>query len=339
MDEPPSRPSFPVGDRDEYPPRPRQASRADRRGRSLERVDSEVATTIRLLDRVARARALIDRGISADRLERHARAGRIVRVRRGWYATDDAHPDVVSAVREGGALSCTSALSALGVWTMPDSRLHVRIPRGAQRHSVDSLRIHWSDAPVTGFPMDAPSDALRVMTGCADLRSAVVAVDSILNSRLLTVGEVSDICATTPRGRRIFHLADQRSESGLETLARLALRRLRIGVIPQFRVPGVGRVDLLIGDRLVLELDGQAWHDFEADRARDRALIVRGFVVIRVSYSQVMHEWPLVEEQIVQLVRRREHLWCGPHRALGHVPRPYRAASAHENEPMSTTRG
>jgi len=302
-------------------------------------MDTEVATTIRLLGRVARAEALIDRGISPDRLERHARAGRIERVRRGWYATDDAHPDVVSAVRAGGALTCSSALSALGVWTMPDPRLHVRVSRGSHRDGVDGSRIHWSDAPITGFPMDAPSDALRVMTGCADLRSAVVAVDSILNTRLLTVGEVHDICASSPRGRRILQLADRRSESGLETLARLALRRLRIGVIPQFRVPGVGRVDLLIGDRLVLELDGEAWHDFEADRARDRALVVRGFVVIRASYSQVMDGWPLVEEQIRRLVRRREHLWRSPHRALGHVPRTYRAASVHEIEPISTTRG
>lgn len=302
-------------------------------------MDTEVATTIRLLGRVVRAETLIDRGISRDRLERHARAGHIERVRRGWYATDDAHPDVVAAVRAGGALTCASALSALGVWTMPDPRLHVRISRGAHRRGVGSERIHWSDAPISGFPMDSPSDSLRVMTGCADLRSAVVAADSILNARLLTVDEVHGICATTPRGRRILQLVDRRSESGLETLARLALRRLRIGVIPQFQVPGVGRVDLLIGDRLVLELDGESWHDFEADRARDRALIVRGYIVIRVSYSQVMNGWALIEEQILQLVRRREHLWGGAHRALGHVPRPYRAASLHEIGPMSTTRG
>jgi len=293
-------------------------------------MDREVVTTLRLLGSVARAETLIERGISRDRLERQARAGGIERLRRGWYATDDAHPDVVAAVRGGGALTCASALSALGVWTMPDSRLHVRLSRGSHRTGVDRLRIHWSDRPLSGFPMDSASDALRVMTGCVDMRAAVVAVDSILNTGLLTVGEVHEICAATPRGRRILSLADRRSESGLETLARLALRCLRIGVIPQVPIPGVGRVDLLIGDRLVVELDGESWHDFEADRARDRSLIVRGFVVIRVSYSQVMNGWPLVEEQILRLVRRREHLWRGAHRALGQVPRSYRAASVHE---------
>ncbi len=74
----------------------------------------------------------------------------------------------------------------------------------------------------------------------------------------------------------------------------------------------------------MLELDGERWHQFENDRRRDRALIVRGYVVIRASYAQVMEEWPLVEAQILELVRRREHLWRAPHRNLGHELRAYR---------------
>ena len=299
----------------------------------------DVVTSIRLLGRVARTEALVGHGISPDRIERAAREGRIERLRRGWYATDDAHPDVVAAVRVGGALTCASALSALGVWTMPDPRLHVRVPRGSHRPSTDGIRVHWSDSGVSGFPMDSPAGSLRALTGCADLRSAVVAVDSVLNTRLLTLHEVQKVCAGAGRGRVILERADGRAESGLETLARLALRRLRIDVIPQYRIAGVGRVDLLIGDRLVLELDGEAWHDFETDRARDRLLIARGYVVLRASYSQVFKEWAVLEAQIVELVRRREHLWRASHRALGHTPRPYRAGSSHDFVALSTSHG
>ena len=75
----------------------------------------------------------------------------------------------------------------------------------------------------------------------------------------------------------------------------------------------MGNVDLVVGDRLVVELDGAAWHerpgDFEADRRRDRELAALGYVVIRASYRQVMTEWSEIEEQILRIVRRQGHLW------------------------------
>jgi len=74
------------------------------------------------------------------------------------------------------------------------------------------------------------------------------------------------------------------------------------------RIPGVGRVDILIGDRLILELDGEEFHDFERDRARDRRAAVRGYVTIRASYRQVMNEWAALEAELMVLIRRRDHL-------------------------------
>lgn len=55
-------------------------------------------------------------------------------------------------------------------------------------------------------------------------------------------------------------LVDMSAESGLETKARLRLRALGIPYRAQVRISRVGHVDLLIGERLVLELDGGAWH-------------------------------------------------------------------------------
>jgi very-short-patch-repair endonuclease len=90
----------------------------------------------------------------------------------------------------------------------------------------------------------------------------------------------------------------------------LALRSRNLRVRPQVWIPGVGRVDLLIGDRLVLELDGREWHqDFERDRARDRALVARGYLVLRASYRQVLEDWPTIEAQIAEIVARRDHRW------------------------------
>jgi very-short-patch-repair endonuclease len=76
-------------------------------------------------------------------------------------------------------------------------------------------------------------------------------------------------------------------------------------------IAGVGRVDLLIGERLVLELDGAEWHTgidaIERDRRRDRELVARGYLVMRVTYRQLLERWDEVEAQILRLVRRDEH--------------------------------
>jgi very-short-patch-repair endonuclease len=77
-------------------------------------------------------------------------------------------------------------------------------------------------------------------------------------------------------------------------------------------IEGVGRVDVLVGDRLVLELDGYGFHatgeSFETDRRRDLALAARGYRVIRLSYRQVMFEWNEAERVILSMVRRGEHV-------------------------------
>jgi very-short-patch-repair endonuclease len=89
----------------------------------------------------------------------------------------------------------------------------------------------------------------------------------------------------------------------------------------QVRVAEVGRVDLIIGDRLVIEADGREWHEgsvaFETDRARDLTLLRKGYVVIRLSYTQIMTEWALVEASIRALIELGEHRWRPGHYRAG----------------------
>ena len=83
-------------------------------------------------------------------------------------------------------------------------------------------------------------------------------------------------------------------------------------------IAGVGRVDFLIGDRLVLEADGYEWHGervaFERDRKRDRELVRRGYIVIRATYSQVMDELDAIVLAVLDVLRRRDHRWRAVHR-------------------------
>src|SRR5690606_16212758 len=102
---------------------------------------------------------------------------------------------------------------------------------------------------------------------------------------------------------------DPAAESGIETLVRLALRRHRIRSRSQVVIAGVGRVDLLVGERLVIEVDGYRWHGdraaFEADRDRDRELVRRGYVVLRPSYERVTTDLDRVMVAVLDIVRRR----------------------------------
>jgi very-short-patch-repair endonuclease len=119
----------------------------------------------------------------------------------------------------------------------------------------------------------------------------------------------------------MMELVDAGCGSGLETLARLNLRRRNLRVRSQAHIPGIGWVDLLVGDRLVVELDSRSHHDnpaaYERDRARDLALVERGYLVVRVTYKRVMEDRPAVERALLAVVRRQEHRWQSIHRSAG----------------------
>jgi very-short-patch-repair endonuclease len=266
--------------------------------------DASVMTTSRLL-RLGYTRTDLDRAL---------RDGRLTRIRRGWWAPPDADTSLVTAVRAGGRLSCISLLALRGVWSPNDSRVHVRVARGATVRASPGVVPHWTKEPlVREIALDDAMDAMACAVGCLDLRNLVAAADSAANTRLIDVPAMELMLSATARGRRVLALWDPQAESGLETYVRLALRSARFPVRSQVVIDGIGRVDLLVGDRLVIELDGAAWHggiaDFERDRARDRALIARGYVVMRATYRQVMFELPVIVEQVRTLVRRREHRW------------------------------
>lgn len=80
----------------------------------------------------------------------------------------------------------------------------------------------------------------------------------------------------------------------------------------QVWIDSVGRVDILVGDRLIIEIDGAGFHtgvEFERDRRRDFEFVMRGYLVIRLSYQMVMSEWETVRGGVLELIERGEHRW------------------------------
>ncbi|CAD6007917.1 endonuclease domain-containing protein [Agreia sp. COWG] len=139
-------------------------------------------------------------------------------------------------------------------------------------------------------------------------------IDSALNQALVTERELHTEFSTLPRRcRRALEKADRRSQSGIESLVRVRLRRLGIHLTVQAKISGVGHVDLLVGERFVIECDSHRWHwledSYAEDHRRDAILMSMGYVVFRVTYEMVMFAWPWVESVVRAQIAGRKHRW------------------------------
>lgn len=154
--------------------------------------------------------------------------------------------------------------------------------------------------------MASPVDALTALRECQSRELYLASLDSALHVAPSLHEEMA--ARGHPVGRDGI---DGICESGTETLFRLRMAgrtpRLRCQVL----IAGVGRVDFLVGEAFVVEIDGREFHDtasaFENDRRRDAELSRRGYRVLRFSYAQVMHDWPAVEAAVLAAISRGDH--------------------------------
>ena len=174
--------------------------------------------------------------------------------------------------------------------------------------------VHWTDGRAGGNRFSVSvRECLRQMCHCQRPETVVATVDSALRKGLITRPEwLSDISGLPGRLPSLLESVDALSESIIESLTRYRLCRVGLRVRIQVRIRGVGRVDILIGDRLVIELDGWEFHSnfeqFEEDRRRDAVLSALGYRVLRFSYVQVMHRRSEVMAAILASVARGDHL-------------------------------
>jgi len=270
----------------------------------------EFDAVFRMHGGLARRAHLLAHGFTGAQLTRAVRRGMIRRVRVGWYMPADADEHAALAVAIGGTLACISAAKAHGLWVPQDlSTLHVSLPANASRlRGVGMPWIaHWTEADGRPErPVATVQQALLDVAMCQPVEIAVAVWDSALNMNLVRLTELRSRTLSR-RARAVLALCDMRAESGIETITRLRL--VAAGHPPEVQVrvaPGV-RVDLLIA-RVVIELDGSAFHsgvtEFERDRARDAVLNAWGYRVLHFSYRQVMSDWETVIATIRMVMRQ-----------------------------------
>jgi len=261
---------------------------------------------------VARRTSLVEAGVSGHRIDAAIAAGLLVRPRRGWIAVADADPLLLAAARAGVVLTCITQAKRLGWWVLAEDGPHVAAPPSASRLKLQhrNTTVHWArpiQPRVPGVLEDGVLNTLLIVAGCQPHESALAVWESALHLRLVEKAELSRLPL---RGsvRRLLDEATPFADSGLETIFRTRLRWLRHPIRSQIWLHG-HRVDFLIGERLVVQIDGG--HHVGAQRANDvahdAALMLLGFHVIRVTYAQVIERWHEVQDLIMRAIAQGLH--------------------------------
>lgn len=170
------------------------------------------------------------------------------------------------------------------------------------------VRLHRSApiVPARGGVESVP-DMLAHVARCLPELEALVVWESALHHRLVSRRQLERIRWRGPVPRRLASIASDQSESVLETLALHRLRALGLPVRQQVLLRG-HRVDLLIDDRLVVQVDGFQFHTAgqrRADIEHDALLELDGRRVLRFAYGDVVERWPHVEAMVIATLAQR----------------------------------
>lgn len=249
-------------------------------------------------------------GYSDHTVRTHVHSGQLLRPRRGWIALASLHPELLFALSYGVVLSCVSAAKWRGLWVLNHDLPHVWAREGQHVHPINA-HVHRR-RPLKprqpGLLVDHLENMLDCVAACLPHEEALAIWDSAMQKNLT---DYPSLAALPFKGRARAVLAEctPLSDSGLESFFRTRLRWLKVSIRPQAWVHG-HRVDFLLGDRLVVQIDGKQHEGAQrmSDRKHDAELMKRGYFVIRVGYAEVVYDWNSVEAHILDAFARGLHL-------------------------------
>jgi hypothetical protein len=278
-------------------------------------------------------------GLTLTQLRALARSGDLVRIRHGVYATRQAAAWAMEDPRLGHALRVIAATSSVGTDSVashqsaaliqgidlikpvpPDVVILTRPPSGkSSRPNLAGVIIHAAVLPADHVTTCCGASVTTAARTVVDLArtlpfiDGVVVADSALRLGLTGKPEllrVVDSCARWPgidQARRTVAFADERSESALESCARVVFHRS--GLEPpelQVTIRGtdfVFRADFCWAQhRTIAEADGMAKYE-DPKRARDqirRDRLIRdlGYKVIHFTWRELFETPDLVVGRI-----------------------------------------
>jgi very-short-patch-repair endonuclease len=274
-------------------------------------------------------RQLLGAGVPRGVIERRVSSGWLQRVHRGVYrfgpviAPDS---DLMAACLAYGPGAVVSHGSGAVLHRIRPLTARPRIPEisvpfdARRRQGIRVHRVARLDSSeitrVEGVPVTTAVRTLCDLAPRLTQRELERAISEAIALRLTSV-EKMRVAALARRGwpgspkliEAVFGREPDRIRSKLEAWF-LALIRAAGLPLPEANQRVLGHeVDFLWRrERVIVEADGYLFHEgreaFEEDRARDAALAVAGFQVIRVTWRRLEEEPGSVLDQVVRLLRR-----------------------------------
>jgi very-short-patch-repair endonuclease len=272
---------------------------------------------------IASRAQLVSAGASGHSLTAAVRFQHLLRVRRDHYALPSTPAQTLQAVRVGGRLGCVSALLDMGVFAIDGGFPHLHLDpelsraRSPRRRSEqltadnrDGATLHWLPLADPGAATECRVgivDSLAQAVRCQHPWHAIGSLDNALFLGLIDEAQLRAVFAKLPRRLQYLRpLVDGRAESGQESVLRSIVREAGLSFEIQVRFPTVGRVDMVVEKRLVIEADSrlahEGWDKQVRDRTRDLELARLSLMSLRPLYTHIMHEPQRVREAIVTLL-------------------------------------
>ncbi|MCT1867190.1 endonuclease domain-containing protein [Dermabacter sp. p3-SID358] len=261
-------------------------------------------------------------GWTVETLDAALKTGQMMCVGRHEYLPRNGTPPIaLEAGRLGCWVTCFDALRLYGLWIPPmdlEKRHFTSTRRRLEsgRASADTIghHRHLQRKPhETGGIVMGLEDALIEAVRCGSPEQAFIVLESALAKRLITEDSSARILAGASK-RKAQKIGTPRSlsDSGTESALAFRLTRKNIKFRQQVAIEDVGRVDILIGNSLVIELDSWEFHDadrtaYHRDRARDAVLTARGYTVVRLTYEHVFFKWEKYEQLLDEFIRNGLH--------------------------------
>lgn len=289
-------------------------------------VDAAVAALAARQHGVVARRQLLALGLSGDAIGRRLRGDRLHALHRGVYAVGhralrpEASWMAAVLVAEGAVLSHRSAAALWGIAGARETRVDVTARQSLRPRP--RLRFHRAQLPPDEVTTE---DGIRVTTPARTLLDLAAILPPHQLARAATEAEIrrlgsatslAELVARYPRrsGVPAIRALLARGEIGRDVTKR-ALELRFLAFLDAHRLPRP-RVNAIVDGkevdclwprrRLVAELDGFATHGtrdaFERDRDRDRALLIAGYPVIRITWRQLTEDAPALATQIRALL-------------------------------------
>ncbi|WP_345803083.1 DUF559 domain-containing protein [Microbacterium sp. AZCO] len=158
-----------------------------------------------------------------------------------------------------------------------------------------------------------PVNVLAHIAECLERADALAVWESAARKGVVGAETLARVQWRSVRCRELARATSLLSDSGLETHAAHGFRALGLPFRRQVWIAGQP-VDILVGDRLVVQLDG-AHHLEKKQRRRDirhdATLRLMGYTVLRFDYQQVLFDWAHVESTLTMAVAQGLHLAHG----------------------------